>query len=140
MMIKKLLNGILSHTANSNWLQSAALLAVRLWIAKIFFNAGLTKIASWDSTVALFTDEYALPILPPELAAYMGTAAELSLPILLVFGLLTPLAAVGLFIMTLVIELLVYPGTTEHYYWMLLLGILITHGAGKISVDRWLCK
>lgn len=65
----------------------------------------------------------------------MPTTAELVLPVLLVLGLLTPFAALGLMIMTLVIELLVYPGTTEHIYWMLLLGVLITHGSGKPGAD-----
>ena len=109
-----------NFTAKSNGLQSVALLAARIWIAKIFFMSGLVKIKSWDATIALFTDEYKVPILPPEIAAYMATAAELSLPALLLFGLMTPVAAVGLFLMTLVIELFVYPDTTDHYHWMLL--------------------
>lgn len=127
-------------TAQSNWLQSAALLATRLWIAKVFFMSGLVKIKSWDTTVALFADEYKVPILPPEIAAYMATAAELSLPVMLVLGLMTPVAALGLFIMTLVIELFVYPGTTDHYHWMLLLGLLMTHGSGKFGADFWLVR
>lgn len=119
----------------SHWLQSIALLTVRLWIAKVFFLSGLTKIKSWDNTLMLFEYEYAVPLLPAEIAAYMATGAELILPVLLVLGLFTPFAAMGLMVVTLVIELLVYPGTTEHYYWMLLLGVLITHGAGKIGLD-----
>jgi putative oxidoreductase len=127
-------------TSKSNWLQSAALLAARLWIAKVFFMSGLVKIKSWDSTIALFTDEYKVPILPPEIAAHMAAAAELSLPALLVLGLMTPLAAMGFFVMTMVIELFVYPGTTDHYHWMLLLGILVTHGSGKFGADFWILK
>ena len=118
------------------WLQSLALLAARLWMAKVFFMSGLTKIRSWDTTVALFTDEYKVPLLQPELAAYLATIAELCLPILLVLGLLTPAAAFGLMAMTLVIELFVYPGTTEHYYWLMILSILLTHGSGKFGADR----
>lgn len=121
-----------------DWLQSFALLAARLWMAKVFFTSGQTKIASWDSTIFLFTQEYKVPLLPPDIAAYMATAGELCLPVLLVLGVLTPLGALGLFCMTLVIELFVYPGTTEHYYWLLLLGLLATHGGGKLSVDAWL--
>ncbi len=117
--------------------KSISLLTLRLYIAKVFLTAGLTKIGNWDTTIALFEYEYGVPLLPPEIAAYMATAAELSLPIALIVGLLTPLAALGLFIMTLVIELFIYPGTTEHYYWMLLLGVLITHGGGKLSADFW---
>jgi putative oxidoreductase len=139
-MKKQLCNFLSSFSKPSGWLQSVALLAVRLWIGKIFFMSGLTKTQSWDSTVALFADEYKLPLLPPEIAAYAGTTAELSLSILMFLGFLTPLAGIGLMIMTLVIELLVYPNTTEHYYWMLLLGIIITHGSGRFGVDHWLFK
>lgn len=139
-MIKCACSVMDKFTAKSNWLQSAALLAARLWIAKTFLMSGLVKIKSWDSTIALFTDEYKVPVLPPEIAAYMATAAELSLPILLVLGLMTPLAALGLFVMTMVIELFIYPGTTDHYHWMLLLGILLTHGSGKFGADYWILK
>lgn len=139
-MIKCTCSFMDKFTAKSNWFKSAALLAARLWIAKTFFMSGLVKIKSWDSTIALFTDEYKVPVLPPEIAAYMATAAELSLPVLLVLGLMTPFAALGLFVMTLVIELFVYPGTTDHYHWMLLLGILMTHGSGKFGADFWLLK
>lgn len=125
---------------NASWFQAVALLAVRLWIAKVFFMSGLTKIESWSTTVALFADEYKVPVLSPEIAAYMTTTAELLLPILLVIGLMTPLGAIGLMCMTLVIELFVYPDTTEHYYWLLLTGILLTHGGGKLGLDYWLIK
>lgn len=120
----------------ANWVQSIALLATRLWIAKVFFMSGLTKIKSWGNTLMLFEYEYAVPVIPSNIAAYMATSAELILPVLLVFGLLTPFAAAGLMIMALVIELLVYPGTTEHYYWILLLAVIITHGSGKLGLDN----
>ncbi|MGB4057801.1 MAG: DoxX family protein [Alphaproteobacteria bacterium] len=139
-MIKCVCSVMDKFTAKSSWLQSAALLAARLWIAKVFFMSGLVKIKSWSSTIALFTDEYKIPVLPPEVAATMATAAELSLPVLLVLGLMTPLAALGLFVMTMVIELFIYPGTTDHYHWMLLLGILLTHGSGKFGADYWILK
>lgn len=139
-MIKCAYSVMDKFTAKANWFQSAALLAARLWIAKVFLMSGLVKIKSWSSTIALFTDEYKVPVLPPEVAAYMATAAELSLPILLVLGLMTPLAALGLFIMTMVIELFIYPGTTDHYHWILLLGILVTYGSGKFGADYWILK
>lgn len=125
---------------SAEWLQAAALLAVRLWIAEIFLMSGLTKIKSWTTTIALFKDEYKVPFLSPEVAAYMATFAELALPVLLILGLMTPLSALGLIGMTLVIEIFVYPDTTEHYYWLLLLGILLTHGGGKFGLDYWLLK
>lgn len=140
MIIKLVSATMATLTSKSNWLQSVALLAARLWIAKVFFMSGLVKIKSWSSTTALFEDEYKVPVLPPEVAAYMATAAELSLPVLLVLGLMTPFAALGLFVMTMIIELFIYPGTTDHYHWMLLLGVLVTHGSGKFGADFWLVK
>jgi putative oxidoreductase len=124
-------------TAQSNWLQSIALLTARLWLAKIFFMSGLTKIKSWETTLVLFADEYKVPIIPPDFAAYLATSAELILPIFLCLGLLTPLASFALFMMTVVIEIFVYPGTTEHYYWLILFAFLLTHGSGKCGVDYW---
>ncbi len=135
--IKKLLCYLYQHAA---WPQALVLLAVRYYLAKVFFLSGLTKISNWSTTIALFSDEYHVPILPPELAAYLSAAGELAFPVLLVLGLCTPLAALGLIGMTLVIELFVYPGTTEHYYWLLLAAVLLTHGGGKLSMDHWLQK
>ncbi len=125
---------------NASWFQAASLLVVRLWLAEVFFMSGLTKIKSWNTTVALFADEYKVPVLSPEIAAYITTTAELFLPTLLVLGLMTPLSVLGLMGMTLVIELFVYPDTTEHYYWLLLMGVLLTHGSGKFGLDHWLMK
>ncbi len=102
--------------------------------------SGLTKIKSWDTTVALFADEYKVPVLSPEIAAYITTTAELVFPMLLILGLMTPLSVLALMGMTLVIEIFVYPDTTEHYYWLLLMGVLLTHGGGKFGLDYWLMK
>ncbi|MDD9912566.1 MAG: DoxX family protein [Alphaproteobacteria bacterium] len=110
----------------------------RLYVANVFFQAGLLKVGDFGNTLFLFEYEYQVPLLPFELAAYMATAGELVLPILLVFGLFGRFASLGLLVMTLVIELLVYPGTVEHYYWMLLLGLLFSGGVGKLSVDYFL--
>lgn len=125
---------------NASWFQAIALLVVRLWIAEVFFMSGLTKIKSWNTTVALFADEYKVPVLSPEIAAYITTTAELVFPMLLILGLMTPLSVLGLMGMTLVIEIFVYPDTTEHYYWLLLMGVLLTHGSGKFGLDYWLMK
>ena len=71
-------------------------LGIRLYLAKVFFLSGLTKIRDWDTTLALFQEEYHVPVVPPELAAFMGTAGELVLPVFLTLGLATRLAAFGL--------------------------------------------
>lgn len=138
--ITKIDNCAMKIACMGHCLRDLPLLAARLYIANVFFSAGLTKIKNWDSTVSLFAYEYNVPVLPPEIAAYMATAGELSLPILLALGIFTPLAAFGLFIMAAVIELFVYPGTTEHYYWLIILAILATQGGGRISADALMRK
>lgn len=119
-------------------------LGVRLWVANVFFAAGLTKIANWNSTLSLFQSEYNVPLLPPELAAYLGTAAELGLPVFLVLGLGTRFAAVALFFFNIVAALS-YPdisplGLKDHQVWGLLLLVIIAHGSGRLSVDHSLGK
>jgi putative oxidoreductase len=117
-------------------------LAVRFWLARVFFMSGLTKIQSWDSTLSLFENEYAVPFLPPELAAYMGTFTELFFPVLLVLGLGTRFAAGMLFVFN-IIAVVSYPdlgevGLKDHQYWGLLLLIPLLHGPGKIAVDHFI--
>jgi putative oxidoreductase len=121
-------------------------LGIRILIGLVFFQSGLTKIASWSSTLALFQSEYAVPLLPPALAAYLGTAAELGLPVFLVLGLGTRFAAFWLFVFN-IIAVISYPGLGEvglkdHRYWGLLLLVTLLHGPGKLSLDylldRWL--
>ena len=112
-------------------------LAFRLAVATVFWRSGLTKIASWDATVALFDMEYMLPILPPALGAYLATAVELGCSALLVLGLATRFAAAALLGMTLVIQLLVYPENwPDHLMWGSILAYLVTRGAGAISLDH----
>lgn len=85
-----------------NALAPLADVLLRLYIAKVFFLSGLTKISDWSTTIALFSDEYHVPLLSPQLAAIGGTAGELILPVLLVLGVLTRFSAVGLFALNLV--------------------------------------
>jgi putative oxidoreductase len=113
---------------------------IRYWVAEAFFKSGLTKIASWDTTIALFENEYAVPLLPPEIAAYLGTATELVIPVLLVLGLFTRPAALVLFVFN-IIAVISYPdlseaGIKDHVYWGLLLLVTLFHGPGKLSVDH----
>lgn len=115
-------------------LHDAVLLLARLWLAKIFFFSGLTKIQNWDSTLTLFEYEYAVPLLPVAFAAASATFFELVMPPLLALGLFTRAAALPLLAMTAVIEF-TYNSYPEHMYWALLLGILITYGGGKFSAD-----
>ncbi|HJW80751.1 MAG TPA: DoxX family membrane protein [Acidiferrobacterales bacterium] len=121
------------------WLQPAFVLAVRLYVASVFFKSGLTKIASMDSTIMLFTYEYQVPLLSPTLAAYLGTGAELVLPVLLALGLGGRLAAAALFVFN-IIAVISYPdlnevGVMQHQYWGVLLLLPLLYGPGKLSID-----
>lgn len=118
-------------------------LGLRLFLANIFFKSGLTKIKSWDSTLYLFNNEYQVPLLPPELAAWLATAGELGLPVLLVLGLFTRFAAAGLFILNVVAVISYYSelseaGINQHLYWGMLLVALLSMSRSAWSVDAWL--
>ena len=137
---------------------SVIALFLRVVAAHPFFVSGQTKIegptigreifgldltvqiptAIRSATFALFADEYKLPFLSPNVAAYVTTALEIVLPLLLMLGFLTRLSALGLLAMTMVIQIFVYPDAwwTTHAYWVALLIVLITRGAGAISLDR----
>ncbi len=124
------------------WLQPMFVLGVRLYVANVFFKSGLTKIASMDSTILLFTYEYQVPLLSPELAAYLGTAAELILPVLLVLGLGGRFAAAALFAFNIV-AVVSYPdlsevGVMQHQYWGVLLLVPLLYGPGKLSIDHFI--
>jgi len=114
-------------------------LGVRLSVAGVFFQSGLTKIANWDSTVSLFENEYAVPLLPPELAAFAGTGVELVFPVLLALGLGSRFAAFVLFVFNIV-AVVSYPdlgaaGLKDHRTWALLLLVTLLHGPGALSLD-----
>lgn len=130
------------------FLKPITLLVFRCWVAWVFFASGLTKIKTWSSTVYLFEDEYNVPILPPEIAAYLATGAELILPVLLVLGLLGRFAALGLFVLNIV-AVVSYPylhtiegagGYWQHFFWGAMLWTLFIFGPGKLSLDQWIAN
>ena len=97
----------------------------------------MAKLANWDTTIALFTEEYKVPLLPPEIAANLALRIELTTPVLLVLGLLTRAAALVLLGMTTVIEIFVYPlAWPTHIQWAAMLLVLLCRGAGKLSLDH----
>src|SRR6516225_6149774 len=115
-----------------------ALLAIplRLAVATVFWNSAMTKLADWNAALSLFEDEYKVPLLPPELAANLAFAIEITTPVLLVFGLLTRFAALALLGMTAVIEIFVYPQAwPTHIQWAAMLLVLLCRGAGSFSLD-----
>ena len=110
---------------------------MRLAVGATFFRSGMNKLESFDTAIALFRDEYRLPLLPPEVAAYMGTTIELSAPVLLVLGLFARLGAAALLVMTLTIQFLVYPENwPEHLMWASILAYVLSRGPGALSIDR----
>jgi putative oxidoreductase len=125
-------------------------LVSRLAIASVFWRSVQTKISGWElfgqslqffnvssSTVLLFQYEYRLPLLSPTAAAYAGTAAEFFFPILLVLGLGTRFAALGLLAVTAVIQFLVFPDAwPTHILWFALLLYLLKHGGGRFALDH----
>lgn len=120
---------------------SVLTLVARLAIAGIFFQSGRTKVDGLltlsDSTYSLFRDEYAVPLLSPEVAAHLATYAEHLFPILLVLGLFTRFSALALLGMTAVIQVFVYPDAwTTHLSWAALLLLLVSRGGGALSLDR----
>jgi putative oxidoreductase len=116
---------------------SLHLLLFRLAVAGVFFRAGQTKWASWESTVALFAEEYKVPVFAPAMAAALATTFELGCSTLLVLGLATRLATLPLLGMIAVIQLFVYPQAWgEHLTWGSILLLLLTRGPGAVSLDR----
>jgi putative oxidoreductase len=119
-------------------------LGLRLYLANVFFKSGWTKIQSWDSTLYLFNDVYHVPLLPPEVAAYMAAGAELGLSVLLVLGLFGRFAASGLFILNIVAVIsyadLSEAGLNQHLSWGILLGVLLILSRGQWSMDALLEK
>jgi putative oxidoreductase len=111
-------------------------LAARVAITQVFWNSAQTKLASWPITIQLFAMEYRLPVIPPEIAASLATAAELAGAVLLFLGLFTRLGALMLLGVVATIQIFVYPGHwAEHLMWTSLLLLLLARGAGAISLD-----
>ena len=127
-----------------NHLQPLAALLARAYVAQVFFLSGLTKLRDWSVTLFLFQEEYHVPLLPPELAAVMGTAGELMLPVLLLLGLGGRFAALGLSVVNGVAVLslteIAPAALQQHITWGVLLAALALYGAGKWTLDAWLCR
>jgi putative oxidoreductase len=138
------------HAANdlaeraATWLATPLLFAFRWYVAWQFLKSGWLKVSNWDSTLYLFQEEYHVPLLPPEMAAVAGTAGELVFPALLVMGLLTRFAALGLSAVN-VLAVVSYAHVLlgegfeaalgQHYLWGTLLLVVLVFGPGKWSLD-----
>lgn len=123
-----------------------ALLA-RVAIALVFWNSGRTKVPDWnffavnETTLQLFTEDYKVPLLSPQIAAYMSQTAEHVFPVLLIIGLASRFSALALLCMTAVIEIFVYPGAyVVHGTWAAILIFIMKYGPGAVSLDRLIRK
>ena len=122
-------------------LQSLFALGIRLFLAWAFIASALTKVRDWNITLALFENEYHVPLLSPAAAAFLGTSAELGLPLLLLVGFGTRAAALALFLFN-VVAVVSYPdlsdaGFKDHVLWGALMLVLAVYGPGRISLDRF---
>ncbi len=128
---------LVTHALDSA--QPLAALAARIYIAQVFFLSGLTKVRDWETTVLLFTEEYKVPLLSPQLAALSGTAGELVLPVLLLLGLAGRFSALGLSVVNVVAVIsladIAPAALQQHITWGVLLAALAMYGVGKWSVD-----
>jgi putative oxidoreductase len=131
---------IIATEFSGKYLFSLLILFIRIWMARIFWYSGLTKIGSWQTTLYLFKYEYKVPIIPAEIAALLATTTELTMPFFLVLGFMTRLAAIPMLCMTGVIQF-TYLNSPEHLYWAVMLATIIFYGSGKYSIDYWIsCK
>jgi len=146
--MRNLIQRALVLTGLVDRLQPVLLLALRLYVSSIFFRSGLVKISDWSATLALFHDEYKVPLLPPDLAAFVGAFGELTFPVLITLGLLGRFGAAGLFVVN-AMAVISYPqlfgfecpaGINAHFYWGSILLALSVFGPGKISLDALILK
>jgi len=141
--MKSLLQRALVVTGLIDRLQPLVLLALRLYVSMVFLRAGVIKVSDWGATLALFRDEYKVPVLPPDVAAFVGAFGELTFPVLVTLGLMGRFGAAALFVVN-VMAVVSYPqlfgfecpaGIDAHFYWGSILAALTVFGPGPISVD-----
>jgi len=120
---------------------SVLILVARAATFSVFIHSGLQKLSDWNSTLMLFRDEYKVPILPPDLAAYMAASMELGLSTLVLVGLLTRVSALGLLGMVAVIQIFVYPmAWPDHIQWLGFIIFIVCRGPGAFSLDALIAR
>jgi putative oxidoreductase len=141
--MRQLIQRALALTSLVDHLQAPGLLALRLYVSSVFFRAGVIKVSDWGATLALFHDEYKVPLLPPDVAACVGAFGELAFPVLITLGLAGRFGAAGLFVVN-AMAVISYPqlwgfdcpaAIQMHFVWGSILALLVLFGPGKLSVD-----
>jgi putative oxidoreductase len=145
VILKRLL---LAELRVESWLHAAAPLidlAIRVYVAEVFFRSGLLKLRNWEGTLYLFANEYRVPLLPATAAAWLGTFSELFFPLLLAMGLATRFAALSLSIFNAIAVVSFWhvlsgneAALNSHFYWGSLLMVTLLHGPGALSADRFI--
>ncbi len=142
--MRHLLQRTLALTRLVDLLQPVALLVLRLYVSSVFFRSGLVKISDWGATLALFHDEYKVPLLPPDVAACVGAFGELAFPVLITLGLAGRFGAAGLFVVN-AMAVISYPQLWQfdcpaaiqmHVVWGAILLLLAVFGPGRLSLDQ----
>ncbi len=140
-LVDKVLPLLAATQACLAYLQAPALLVARIFVGMAFFRSGLTKIADWETTLALFADEYHVPFLPTHVAAVAGTFGELFFPVLLIAGLFGRFSALSLSVINIVAVLslsdIAPAALQQHQFWGALLVWVVLWGPGKWSADAW---
>jgi putative oxidoreductase len=146
--MRQLMQRALALTSLVDHLQPLALLALRLYVSSVFFRAGVLKVSDWGATLALFHDEYKVPLLPPDLAACVGAFGELAFPVLITLGLAGRFGAAGLFVVN-AMAVISYPqlwgfdcpaAIHMHFVWGGILALLALFGPGKLSLDALILR
>jgi len=120
---------------------SALALVARAATFNVFFRSGLVKISDWDATLQLFVNEYKVPVLPPEIAAYMSASMELGLSSLVLIGFAARFSTLGLLGMVLTIQIFVYPEAwPDHIQWLAFMIFIICRGPGVFSIDHLIAR
>ena len=141
--MRQLIQRAQALTRLADHLQPLGLLALRLYVSSVFFRAGVIKVSDWGATLALFHDEYKVPLLPPDIAACVGAFGELAFPVIITLGLAGRFGAAGLFVVN-AMAVISYPqlwgfdcpaAIHMHFVWGAILVALVLFGPGKWSLD-----